>query len=208
MKRCVIVGAGKMNDYEKISAMINDDDYIISADGGIRHLNKMKIEPDLLLGDFDSSNKPESGNILVYPIEKDDTDTMLAIKTGLKKGYNDFLILGGMGGRLDHTLANIHCLYYIAENGATAELCDEHNKAVVIKNSGITLSKQRGKKVSVFAYGGNAQGVTEVGFYYKLNNATLTCDNPLGVSNYIVSQTAEVKVQNGALLIIISDENQ
>lgn len=196
---CYIVAAGDM--YGSFSEP-EKEDLIIGADAGYLHLKKIGIEPDILLGDFDSMDLPEDKEVLVYPVMKDDTDTMLAIKLGFEKGYKEFVIFGGLGGkRTDHTVANIQSLAYIAEHGGKGTLVGNNEFFTVIKESELTLDKKV-KGFSVFAYGGKAEGVSIVGSLYDVENAELTPFFPLGVSNKPNSATVKISVEKGYLLIV------
>lgn len=207
MKRWVILGAADIGDYSAIKSRIKSDDYIVCADGGQKHLAPLGIEADLYLGDYDSSQKPETDKeLLLYPVEKDYSDTQIAVMTGLKRGCRSFLIFGGTGGRADHTYANIQTLLYAERHGASAALADERNFMFFLKNDTAYIEKNEGEKVSVFAYDPAVSGVTLKGFYYPLVNGTLYSHLPVGVSNYIVDQKGTITVKKGTLLIIISKE--
>lgn len=178
------------------------DDLIIAADAGYLYLEKIGTEPDILLGDFDSMKLPEDKEVLVYPVMKDDTDTMLAIKLGFEKGYTEFIIFGGFGGkRTDHTVANLQSLAYIAEHGGKGTLIGDNEFFTVIKESAITLD-EKVKGFSVFAYGGKAEGVSIKGSLYDVENAELTPFFPLGVSNKPNPATVAISVKKGCLLIV------
>ena len=175
---CYIFGAGS---FYGLTARPRAGDFTIAADGGWLACRKTEVIPDLLLGDFDSlSAQPDFPNILRVPVEKDDTDTMLAVKTGLERGETEFHIYGGMGGRrTDHTVANFQALLYLA---------------------------RRGGILSVFCLGADAQDVSILGGQYPLHHAVLTADFPLGVSNHFAGQPITVSVRDGSLLIGIVDE--
>lgn len=196
---CYIVAAGDMTEsfpqHEK-------EDLLIAADAGYMHLKKIGIEPDILLGDFDSMNLPEGKEALVYPVMKDDTDTMLAIKLGFEKGYTEFMIYGGLGGeRTDHSVANIQSLAYIAEKGGVGTLAGRKETFTLVKESEVTLPADI-KGFSIFAYGGKAEGVSIKGSLYDVENAEFTPFFPLGVSNKPNSETVKVGVKKGYLLIV------
>lgn len=196
---CYIVAAGDM--YGSFPQP-QKDDLIIAADAGYLHLEKIGIEPDILLGDFDSMKLPEDKEVLVYPVMKDDTDTMLAIKLGFEKGYTEFIIFGGLGGkRTDHTVANLQSLAYIAEHGGKGTLVGDNEFFTVIKDSQITLD-EKAKGFSVFAYGGKAEGVSIKGSLYDVENAEFTPFFPLGVSNKPNPATVAISVKKGCLLIV------
>ena len=159
----------------------------------------------MVVGDFDSLEKePSHPNIVRCPVEKDDTDMMLAVKQGLERGYTSFLINGGLGGRLDQTIANIQILAYIAERNARGILTGNDVNVTAIKNSAMQISrgeKQNGT-VSIFSAGDIAEGVTLKGLKYPLENAVITSDYPIGVSNEFIGETAVVSVTSGILIIM------
>ncbi|MBR3835806.1 MAG: thiamine diphosphokinase [Clostridia bacterium] len=197
---CYIVAAGDM--YGTLP-MTTDDDMIIAADAGLLHLEKSGIEPDVLLGDFDSMDLPEDREAIVYPVRKDDTDTILAVKLGLQKGYTEFVIYGGLGGkRTDHTVANIQTLAYIAQNGGRGTLVGNGECFTLIRDSELVIESGEGKNFSVFAYAGKAEGVTIEGSHYDVKNAELTPFFPLGVSNKSKEKAVKIKVKKGCLLIV------
>jgi thiamine pyrophosphokinase len=179
----------------------NPGDLVIAADGGYAHLNG--IHADLVVGDFDSLGFVPAGESVVrHPAEKDDTDTMLAARIGIARGYHAFVLLGGVGGRLDHTLANIQTLAFLRENGAHAALRGEEETITFLQDE--TLHFRAGMRgiVSVFSYGATAVGVYERGLAYALTDATLTDTNPLGVSNAFTGEIAEVSVRAGRLVVL------
>lgn len=205
-KRCIIFSAAEVRDYEKLRFERRTDDLIIAADGGLRHTKKLGIVPDMVIGDMDSmkGQKVPEGAIL-FPARKDDTDTMLAIKQGLTMGYRSFVIYGGLGGRLDHSIANIQSLSYLLTEGAEGTLVDENHKVFLLQNGVIALNEPY-HYISVFAYGGPCHGVTLKGVQYPLDSVTLTPDFPLGVSNQQKGEQAVVQVEDGTLLLILSNE--
>lgn len=200
MKTCYIFSAVEMkNNFPKP----DKDDLIIAADAGYLNVQKAGLRPDVIIGDFDSSEKPSTDTpIETFPVLKDDTDTMLAIKYGFNSGYKRFAIYGGLGGeRTDHTIANIQSLAYIADHGGEGFLVGENESFALIKNSSITLHSEKGKTLSVFAYGGIAEGISIKGAVYETDNLTLTPFFPLGVSNKFKENTATVGVKKGCILI-------
>jgi thiamine pyrophosphokinase len=176
-------------------------DLVVAADGGFARLNGVRA--DLVVGDFDSLGYvPEGENVIRHPAEKDDTDAMLAARLGLERGYRAFLLYGGAGGRLDHTLANIQTLAFLRENGARAALPGQGETITVLANETLRFREGLSGVVSVFSYGGAARGVFERGLKYPLADATLTDDRPLGVSNAFTGRAAEVSVRDGKLLVL------
>lgn len=198
---CIIFGAGS---YYGLEHRPRPGDYVIAADGGWRWCRSAGLTPDLLLGDFDSLGEvPAFDHILRVPVEKDDTDTGLALREGLRRGCREFFIYGGTGGRrLDHTLANLQSLAFLRENGARGWLYDRDFVYTVIKNETLTLRREVDwGLVSLFALGDRARGVTLTGLQYPLDHAELTCAFPLGVSNHFAAETATVTVEDGLLLV-------
>lgn len=197
---CYLVGAGDF--YGQINKM--EDDIIIAADGGYDSLKKRGYTPDLLIGDFDSimSDIPDGIRTLKHPKEKDETDMFLAYYEGVKLGYDEFVMLGATGGRLDHTYANLSLLLYAKEHGHNVTVIDERNVILCLKNEAITLTGEKGATLSVFAFGSEAHGVTLKGTKYEVENTSLSPNFPLGVSNEFTDTPAHISVTDGALLII------
>lgn len=198
MNKCIILCAG---GFDGLLEKPTKNDYIIAADGGYRHAQALGITPNCILGDFDSLGfVPEGAE--VFPVEKDDTDAMLSVRHGLRLGYEEFEIYGGMeGDRVDHTIANLQTLLYLEEHGASGFLIGKRQIATVVKNDTLSLPAGNGT-VSVFAMGGKAEGVTIKGLQYELENGTLPPGFPLGVSNHGIGKAAEITVTDGTLLII------
>lgn len=207
MKRWVIFGAADIDDYSAVKSRLQSGDFIVCADGGQRHLAPLGIECSLFLGDYDSSDKPETdAETLIFPVEKDDTDMLIAVKEGIKRGCRSFLIFGGTGGRADHTFANIQTLLYAEKHGASAALADDKNFMFFLRNDTAYIEKNEGEKVSVFAFDASVSGVTLEGFHYPLKNANLYSHFPVGISNYIEAEKGKITVKKGTLLIILSRE--
>ena len=204
MKECVIFCAA---DFNGLARPIGKDSFVIAADGGLRHTQKLKITPDTVLGDFDSLGyTPEGAN--VFPVEKDDTDAMLAVRLGLRQGCGEFLIYGSLDGpRLDHTVANFQTLQFLADHGAHGYLIGNTAMVTVVKNGKITFPAGCAGTISVFCMGPDAEGVTEKGLFYGVEEATLTSGFPLGVSNHFTGEPAEISVKNGSLLVLWEKRN-
>lgn len=197
---CYLVGAGDF--YGQIN--ISDEDIIIAADGGYDSLAKMGYTPNLLIGDFDSikSTLPEGIRTVKHPKEKDETDMFLAYFEGVKLGFREFVLLGATGGRLDHTYANLSLLLYAKNQGHSVSVIDENGTIFCLKNEAVTLSGKEGATLSVFAFGGEARGVSIKGAKYEVEGVTLTPAFPLGVSNEFTKSDAHISVEDGALLVI------
>ena len=197
---CYIFGAGSFYGLDRCPRA---DDFIIAADGGWLACRKTGITPDLLLGDFDSlSTQPDFPNILRVPVEKDDTDTMLAVKTGLERGETEFHIYGGMGGRrTDHTIANFQALLYLARRGAQGWLYGQGERYTAVCGGTVTFPARDRGILSVFCLGADARDVSIQGGQYPLHHAVLTAEFPLGVSNHILEPEATIRVRRGALAV-------
>ena len=180
---------------------VKEDDFLLAADGGLRHLQSLGLTPDEILGDFDSLGYvPENSSR--FPVEKDDTDSMLAIRRGLELGYREFWLYGSLDGpRLDHTAANYQALQYLADHHAFGYLIGKDYLVTVVKNGSLRFPAGCRGTVSVFCPGSDAHGVTLKGLYYPLENAVLTSGFPLGVSNHFTGQAAEIAVTQGSLLV-------
>ena len=196
---CFIFGAGP---FYGLVETPKPGDRILAADGGYRHCLAVGLQPDLLLGDFDSLDDllPELES-KKFPVEKDDTDTMLAIKLGLDLGHQIFHLYGGTGGRMDHTLANLQCLLFLAEHGASGYLYDRASVVTAVKNGALTFPAGCRGNLSVFTISGPARGITLRGLKYGLEDGVLTPDLPLGVSNSFTGTAAEISVCDGTLLV-------
>ena len=199
MGKCVIFCAA---EFDNLIMPPTQEDFLIAADGGLKHLQKLGIQPDEILGDFDSLGYIPADS-RVFPVEKDDTDAMLAARRGLALGYREFLFYGSLDGpRLDHTVANFQTLQFLADHGASGCLAGKHQMATVVKNGSISFPAGCEGTVSVFCLGADAQGVTLKGLHYPLVKGKLTSGFPLGVSNHFTGEEASITVENGSLLII------
>lgn len=204
MANCIIFCAGEL------AAPVADvaaEDYILAADGGLRHVNSLGLTPHGCIGDFDSLGfVPEGAQ--VFPVEKDDTDAMLAVRKGLDLGYRRFLIYGGLDGpRLDHTVANFQTLKFLADHEAQGYLLGKDQVVTAIRDGGICFPGTPEGTVSVFCMGEDAAGVTLQGLKYPLENGTLTAGFPLGASNHFLGKRARISVEKGCLLLIYDRKN-
>lgn len=199
MGNCVIFCAG---DFHGLAEPVTAEDLCIAADCGLRHLQQLGLEPDVILGDFDSLGYiPQKAT--VFPVEKDDTDAMLAVRHGLKMGCDRFVIYGALEGpRLDHTVANFQTLQFLADHGARGFLVGKTTAVTVVRDSTLTLPAAQEGILSVFCLGSDAHGVTLRGLQYPLEDGTLTAGFPLGVSNHFMGQAASITVKKGSLLVL------
>lgn len=199
MEKCLIFCAA---EFDALVEPIQPGDYLLAADGGLRHLEKLHRAPDGILGDFDSLGYVPQGS-QVFPVEKDDTDAMLAVRKGLELGFREFVLYGSLDGpRLDHTVANFQTLEFLAEHGARGILVGAQTLVTVVRNGSIAFSGGQEGTISVFALTSQASGVTLEGLYYPLNRGTLTCGFPLGASNHFTGTQAAISVEEGSLLVI------
>lgn len=201
MERCFIFAAGTFYGLRERPA---GDDLVIAADAGYRTCQRLHLVPELLLGDFDSMEAPaDFPRILRSPVEKDDTDTMLAAKEGLRRGCTRFFLYGCTGGkRLDHTIASLQTVLYLRAHGAKVDLYDDDFVYTAISEETLTIPKTvEWGLLSAFCFGEPARGVDESGVQYPLRDATLESCFPLGVSNHIVEDCARITVREGVLLV-------
>ena len=227
--RCIMMCAG---EYHPMEINIRPDDFVVAVDRGLVHLLEAGIEPDLLLGDFDSleeaaliGNNDSGGKILSetiaryramgpdhflqLPVAKDDTDTMAAVKLGLEKGYREFLIYGAMGGRTDHLMANIQTMVFVLHNGGRAWMLDRQTGMTVIGPGEFRLPADFEGTVSLFAMDGCLEHVTIRGLKYEVEDAEIRNDYPLGCSNETLASgsgaEAVISIGKGAGLLILTE---
>ncbi len=203
MNVCYIFGSLDVNEF---GFHPDDNDFIIAADKGILNAEKFGLKPNYIVGDFDSLEYiPTGENVIKHPVMKDDTDLLLAIKTGFDNGFRNFRIFGCIGGeRFDHTIASIQACSYVKQLGGNAIFYDGKTSLMLIKNEGVSFPESLNGIVSVFSYSESAC-VSIKGLLYELENHTLTQSYPLGVSNEFIGNQAEITVHNGTGLIIIKE---
>ena len=206
MKSCAIFSGGVIKNLSSIDITHLKDYLIICADAGYLYAKKLGIKTDIIVGDFDTLGyiPKDVDKVIRHIPEKDDTDTMLAIKTALDNDCKYIEIYGALGGRLDHTFANIQALSYIKSYGAEGKIISDNEIIMLICNEKITLHKRQGYSLSLFSYTDKCIGVTETGVKYPLSDYTLTSDFPLGISNEIIEDFAQISVKCGKILIIQS----
>ena len=204
MKECTIFCAG---GFSGLIQPIAPGSTVIAADGGLRHTQALGLRPDIILGDFDSLGHIPDG-AQVFPVEKDDTDSMLAIKQGLSMGCRRFTLYGALDGhRVDHTMANFQALHYLCDRGAKGYLIGKNQIVCALQDGAMEFPAHFTGYLSVFCLGADAKGVTLRGVKYQTDRATLTAGFPLGVSNQFTGQAATVSVEKGTLLLIWDREN-
>ena len=203
MRRCVIIGGAGIERYDIVRARLRDDDYFVFCDSGLRHAEGLGASPDLIVGDFDSHENPHMDvETIVLPREKDDTDTFFAAKEMLSHGFEEFLLVGVIGARLDHTLANLSILLMLDTAGKTAKAVDDYSEMEIV-SSGPAFIEETYSFFSLLNITGEAEGVTIENAKYPLENAAIECDYQYAVSNEVLpGKVARVLVAKGRLLLI------
>lgn len=209
--KCIVIGAGDLT----VGTMeVHEEDFVIAVDGGLGYCSVLEVEPDLILGDFDSVSPEEAkaveeleqqipDRILRLPREKDDTDMLAALKEGLRRGFRDFRIYGGTGGRFDHTLANIQCLLYLKKQDAVGYLVDGTGMILVLVDETVEFQKGLEGYLSLFSLSEVSEGVTIQGMKYPLDRAVVRNDFPVGISNEFTGEQALISVEKGQLVCIL-----
>ena len=203
MSRCVIVGGADINNYEYIRSCLREDDFIVFCDSGLKHLESLQVRPGLIVGDFDSHNNPHLDvETIVLPCEKDDTDTVFAMKEAMKRGYTEFLLIGVVGARLDHTLGNVSILLYLDENNAKGKIIDDYSELEIVSDRPAFITDNY-SYFSLLNISGIARGVTIENAKYPLDNAEIKYDYQYGISNEVNrGEVAKVTIRDGKLLLI------
>ena len=203
MGRCVIVGGADINNYEFIREHLCADDFVIFCDSGLKHLEQLQVKPSLIVGDFDSHENPHLDvETIVLPCEKDDTDTVFAVKEAISRGFNDFLLIGVVGARLDHTLGNISILLYLNSLGKKGYIIDDYSEMEIVSHKPVFIPDDY-SFFSLLNISGCAKGITITGAKYPLAGAEISCEYQYGVSNEVLpGEVATVSVTNGKLLLI------
>ena len=202
MGRWVVVGGADISSYDRIRNLLNEDDIFVFCDSGLKHLEMLGTEPDLIVGDFDSFEKPETDTeTIVLPCEKDDTDTMYAVKEGIKRGYDEFLFLGVVGGRFDHTMGNISILLYLDSFGKKGLVVDDYSFISIVSDEAYV--EDEFSYFSLLAVSSTARGVSVENAKYPLADAEITCEYPYGVSNEVLKgKVAKIKIKEGKLILV------
>ncbi len=203
MKRCVIVGGADINNYEYIRGRLCENDYIIFCDSGLKHLDALEVTPGLIVGDFDSHDNPHLDvETIVLPCEKDDTDTVYAVKEAIKRGCNEFLMVGVIGARLDHTLGNVSILLYLDYLGMKGCIIDDYSEMEIVSSQPAYIEDSY-SFFSLLNITGTAKGITIENAKYLLDNAEISCEYQYGISNEVLpGRIAKVSVKEGNLLMI------
>lgn len=207
-KPCIIISGGELRDDPFYQCILSEAGFIICADGGARHAGKMGIRPDVVLGDFDTLTAREleelerSGTrIIRYPRDKDYTDTHLALLQALKMEFTDIIILGALGGRLDHTLANVMLLAIPEAVEARIRIMDPGQEIFLVKKEA-ALRGGKGETISLLPLGSRVSGIKTRGLGYEVPGGILSIGHPIGVSNYFQEEDAAIEIAEGLLLVV------
>lgn len=201
---CAVFGGGDPVSSHTAAAALHAGAYLIAADSGYLLMQRLGLEPDLIIGDFDSAPEPDFHSKRVYPVEKDDTDLMLAVKEGLSAGCREFRLFGVTGGRLDHTYAAIQSLAYLLDSNAAGEIISDNEIIRLIDPGEYFFPAMEGYTLSLFAYSESVEGLSISGAKYPADGITLKSSFPLGVSNLVSGSQAAVSFKEGRLLVIRS----
>ena len=209
MSRCVIISACPVSP--ELAEALRPDDFIIACDAGYRNCAPLGRRPNIIVGDFDTAPCPEQqdDDIIVLPHVKDDTDTQYAAHWLLEHGYDEITLLGALGGaRPEHTLANLATGLYLAKNGVNVLLADERSELrYLVPGRELILQRRDWKYLSLFPMEGRLTGVSIRGAFYPLENAVLTADYPLGVSNEFIADTAQLQCSGGCGLVVLTRDD-
>ena len=202
-QNCVIICAGEVSALPDLG-----DAFVICADGGLAHAERFGVKPDLVLGDFDSYGcVPEGEDVLVYPAQKDETDSFLAVRQGMARGFTRFVIYGALGGRLDHSVTNLHLLHFLCECGCRGTLIGaDGTRVTAIKNETVTLDAALTGYFSIFSLTDQSRGVTIKNFKYAAADLTLDNRTSLTTSNEFIGKPGSVAVTDGVLLLIWKED--
>ena len=198
--RAVIIGNGDIKNYGYIKSLIKADDYIICADGGLRHLGELGINADIAMGDFDSGQAVKGIKVITYPVDKDLTDGEIAVNYAIGNGYSEILMIAMTGSRLDHTLTNMMLL----TKSDKMCLIDDENEVYIIRDE-LKITDRMGKTLSIIPVNGNLTSVHSEGLKYELNGETLFFATSKGNSNIITDNLCRIRIKEGTGIVIINN---
>lgn len=202
MKKCLIVCGAPIRDYEGVRRNIPANAFCICCDCGLRHAEGLGVKPDLIVGDFDSFNQPETDvETIVLPREKDDTDSVYAVRQAIARGYDDITLVGAVGARFDHSFGNISILLRLDRLGVKARIIDDYSEMEIVSSrSEVT---EAFPFFSVLNIDGTPHGISITGAKWELDNAEITPEYQYGVSNEVTpGKTAVISVREGHVLLI------
>ena len=202
--RCVIISGSPDTNVDEIKSLCTNDDFIVCADSGYSFAKKAGLTPNLIIGDFDSLKEelPQNTEVVKLNTHKDDTDTEHCVMECIRRGYKDFLLLGSIGGRTDHTFANIATLAFLSEYNYNGIARNNGEEIRILKEGSYEMNNKKGLIFSVFPYGCESVNVTYKGAEYMLNNKTLTYNVSRGISNVFVDDEAEITINRGRAILL------
>ncbi len=203
MSKCVIISGADINNYERVKSYFSEEDYFIFCDSGLKHKDALGVTPSLIVGDFDSHNNPHSDTeTIVLPCEKDDTDSVFGVKEGIKRGFDEFLIIGAIGARFDHSFVNVSILLYLDSLGKKGRIVDDYCEMETVSTKTVCV-EDRFSYFSLLNVTGKAKGITVKNAKYPLENAEITSEYQYGISNEVLTgKTAEISLCDGKLLLV------
>ena len=203
MERCVIIGGADIADYERIRRNLRADDFCVYCDSGLKHAERLGRAPSLIVGDFDSHEMPDTGTeTIVLPREKDDTDTVYAAREAVRRGFEDFLLIGVTGARFDHTFGNIALLLWLDSVGKKARITDDYSDMEIVSRETAVIDGSC-SFFSLLNISGMAEDITIRGAKYPLEGAEIRSEYQYGISNEVLpGERAEVSVGKGRLLLV------
>lgn len=206
MSKCVIVGGVRINDTAKVKSYINESDFVIACDSGIETVKELSIRPNLIVGDFDSCEKPDTDiETITLPVAKDDTDTMFAAKEAVKRGFDEVVFLGVIGERIDHTLANVYILSYLDKQAVKGLIVDDYSESLIIGQNSVNVGQisDNYSYFSLICLEGEVDGVTIKNAKFPLENGTITPNHQYATSNEVLpGKVAEVTIEKGSALLV------
>lgn len=203
MNRCVIIGGAGIHNYEQIRGRLRENDFAVYCDCGLRHAERLGLRPSLIVGDFDSHPRPDTEvETIVLPREKDDTDSVFAVKEALRRGYEDFLLIGMIGERFDHSFGNVSLLLFLDSLGKKAKILDDYSEMEIVSRQTAEMDGSCAY-FSLLNISGTARGITIRGAKYPLSGGEITSEYQYGISNEVLpGETATVSVGEGRLLLV------
>ncbi len=203
MKKCVIIGGAEIKDYQHIKGYLTGEEYYVFCDGGLRHMPYLSVVPNLIVGDFDSHINPRMDvETIILPCEKDDTDTMFAIKECMKRGFEEFILIGVVGGRFDHTFCNVSALLMLESENLNGVIIDDYSEIEIISTKPKYI-EDKYKCFSLLNISGTAKGINIINAKYNLTDGEITSEYQFGVSNEVFSgRIAKLSVEGGNLLLV------
>lgn len=205
MSRCVVICSSPDYNIDVVKKEIYPDDYVICADGGFDIANEAGISADLAIGDFDSLRGKIEKDIpkVVLPVEKDETDTMYAVKEGLKRGFDNFVLLCATGGRIDHTIANFNVISYLSSIKKKNVIIEPSKKIFSLENGSVEISGTKESLVSVFPFNCDSSRISYKNMAYPLTQETLYCNSTRGISNFMLTESGSIIVHSGSVIVVI-----